>query len=250
MLASALGGKTDDLSGDIMNASRELRPPHLPHISTLHDVNLEDTMSGCHTEHLAEGFTGLLSLQDASAQVLLKALQRLAAYVASVEAYLNNVTSAPTVGILAEQREFVQHSMLRLSDVFEHSQPHSPLLKLCHRAGLVFSFTCVFPSPAAPFDALAKQIKACFQTADLGETRAEFPTLIVWVLFMGGIAASGTEHRLWYTVALDRCIRRIDIETWDMLRTLLMKHLWLPRTNDVDGIKLWNEIMASDPWEI
>lgn len=238
------------LSGDIMNASRELRPPHLPHISTLHDVDLEDTMSACHVRHLEEGFTGLLSLQDASAQAVLKALQRLAAYVGSVEAYLNNETSAPTVGILAEQRECVQHGMLRLLGLFQDSKPHHPLLKLCHLAGLIFSFTCVFPSPAAPFDTLAKQIKALFQTADLGGTRAELPTLIVWILYMGGTAASGTEHRLWYIVALDRCVRRINIETWEMLRTLLMKHLWLPRTNDVDGIKLWNEIMASDPWEI
>lgn len=173
------------------------------------------------------------------------ALDNLALYSLGVDDYVAGRSLKRSLSVIGEQRLFVQHGLLCLTIL--HSTGASPLCRICHFAGIIYSFLCVFPIPEASFDYLVQQIKECLLENDFLDEWTEVPYLLVWVLFMTGIASTATPERPWVVASLDRCLRRLDIHTWDKLRDVLQSFLWLPITNDKDGEALWREIESSSP---
>lgn len=173
------------------------------------------------------------------------ALDNLALYSLGVDDYVAGRSSKRTLSVIGEQRLFVQHSLLCLTAM--HNSAASRLARICHFAGIIYSFLCVFPIPDAAFEYLVTQIKDLLQASDFHEEWTEAPHLLVWVLCMTGIASIATSERTWVVASLDRCLRRLEICTWQQLKTVLQKFLWLPITNDKDGEPLWREVEASSP---
>lgn len=67
---------------------------------------------------------------------------------------------------------------------------------------------------------------------------------------MAAIAAIGMEEREWFVAVLHRCLSRLRIESWEALKDMLLKFLWLPSTNDADGYDLWLEVEESNPFRL
>ena len=176
-------------------------------------------------------------------------LDDLALYTLGVDDYVAGRSIRQPLSTLCDQRNYVQHNLLSLlpaKNTVQLEEP-DPFLTVCHLAALLYSFTCVFPIPAAPFHTLVSRVKHRLSTQGFAAQWEEAPRLLLWILYISGIASVGTADREWFVGTLDRCLRRLKIESWEALREVMLEFLWLPLTNDFDGMDFWDEIDRSNP---
>ena len=117
------------------------------------------------------------------------------------------------------------------------------------QAATIYSLTCLYPIADAPFEELARSIKSCLIETDLSQAWLDAPRLMTWVITMSAIAALGAPEHQWYVVVLERCMRRVKINTWQAYQSLLLDFLWFPSTNDKDGQDLWDKIENAVPFQ-
>lgn len=172
------------------------------------------------------------------------ALDFLALYSLSIDDYVSGRLMQKSLERLAEERNFVQHRILRLcpEDGEADGVVGDGIAHACHRAGLIYSYCSLFPMSAAPFALLVRQLRAQFKNAGFFDEWKEVPELLTWVAVMYGIAAVGMPERALATTLLRRCVERLMIDSWEQLKELLLRFLWFPSTNDIDGMELWDEI--------
>lgn len=206
------------------------------------------------------------------------ALEGLALYTLHVDDYISRRQTCESLSVIGELRNNVQHRLMALLPrVCDESTPPD-LVSLALLAGIVYSFTCTFPIASAPFAKLSTWIRRIYEATNEGvegnkdeesmytlashqnkraaykpslystKTPAspipkESQPLTVWILTMGAIAAvsSSLGQRSWYSGVLARCLSQQNIESWPELKALLLDFLWLPLTNDVDGMRVFDD---------
>lgn len=175
------------------------------------------------------------------------ALRRLALYSLAVDDYMAGRSVKQSLAIIGEQRNFVQHGLMALLAVVPEEEDDA-ITRICLLAGICYSFLCVFPLPVAPFAILLRQMKSSFFSNDFSHVWKQAPNMMVWILYIAGVASVGSpDHQTWIVAALDRCFRRLKLDSWEEVKAILQDFLWLPITNDNDGIALWEEIETSSP---
>ncbi|KIY02124.1 uncharacterized protein Z520_02262 [Fonsecaea multimorphosa CBS 102226] len=250
---------------DLIFASRTVQRPRLPFTPCL-DVNFESALARVwradHPLHrLGRGFSTLDQFDSSLTSLDLEiALRGLSQYTRAVDDYLAARPEAPSIAVLEELRCFVMHGILSLTpDLDEPCPAGAEVLHTCQLAALTFGMLCVFPLPAAPFELLARSIKRCLSRCDFARAWSAAPHLTLWITFIGGVASLGSVDsnsgdngtRAWFVCIIDRCLRKLKIDSWTALRDdVLLEFLWLPATNDNDGIDLWDEIEASSPFAV
>ena len=239
---------------DIIHSSRRLTTPCLPFQPAFnddHDTLLKSLRRRNRRLHsIGNGFSVLgIALPNTDLQALHATLQRLSLYTLAIEDYITGSSFAQRLVVLADQRNFCQHSLLSLIPNPDNDAEND-LIRVCRIAAMTYSFLCVFPISATSFAKLAAAIKTILSRRNFEEIRREVPRLVVWIVMMGAIAAIGSEHRTWFIAALDRCLSRLKIDSWDALKELLEEFLWLHSTNDADGYDLWVEVEESSPFKM
>jgi hypothetical protein len=241
-------------SGEIILSSRRLTIPRVPFKQAFNDdydmilrsLRRPDRL----LRSLGNGFTVLDTiLPDADLQALQTTLQRLSLYTLGVEDYITGSPFGQSLVTLADQRNLIQHGLLSLiphaNDCAEPS-----LIHVCRLAAMIYSFLCVTPISPAPFSALTIPIQSTLSGGSAEDIWREAPELAVWIAVMAAVASTGCDSRAWFVAVLDRCLRRLKIQSWDALKALLQDFLWLPTTNDADGYDLWLEIEESSPFQL
>ncbi|KAK9258288.1 hypothetical protein V1519DRAFT_463808 [Lipomyces tetrasporus] len=99
--------------------------------------------------------------------------------------------------------------------------------------GLLVTFP--LPYSVAPFKYLVTQLRIALTEWD-GDDH-----MLVWVLTMGGIGATGLGKRVWFMKKLQDAAMRIGVRSWIELRDIIKRGLWHEATNDRDGQDLWLE---------
>jgi hypothetical protein len=95
----------------------------------------------------------------------------------------------------------------------------------------------------APFVTLAHRIRSQFKEYTFASEWAQTPELMLWITMMAAVASRGKTSQAWIIVFLALQLKRHPITTWDDFRDrILMNHLWLPMTNDKDGIEIWDQV--------
>lgn len=202
------------------------------------------------------------------------ALHRLSLYTLAVDDYIVARSVAQSLAILGEERSLVMHGVMSLAppkpDETGCLEVNDNLLVLCHLAALIFCVLCVLPLPAAPFDVLMQRVRSILMQHDFTREWSEAPKLMLWISFMAAIvapqrhrdaiphlshptpasvSATGSGERCYLIMIIDRCLRRLKIDSFENLKeSVLLEFLWLPVTNDADGMDLWDEIEASNPF--
>ncbi|EXJ64632.1 hypothetical protein A1O7_00969 [Cladophialophora yegresii CBS 114405] len=256
--------------GDLLLASRSLHNPVYPFVP-IGDSPARSLADVSRTDHplakLGTGFRVLRDLisNDESTQRLLSILRDLATYSLGVYDYIMGRPEAPSLRVLADQRNFVQHRLMQICAMSgDHTadaatdDPASTfqLEEACWVAAAVYSLIAVFPvpHPNAPFATLAKQLKQhLVHTSSHFARRWQKPSpLVLWMTFMGALASMADEdtqeEKAWYITVLERLVHRMQIPSWERLKDLLLDFLWFPNTSDPDGQQLWKEIHTSNPF--
>jgi hypothetical protein len=238
---------------EMISATKALRRPTVTYfglgMDDLDDLNwrLECNRRTDHPlRSIGNGFQQLHGVTDSSqAQDLLVALNRLALYSLAVDDYIAGRPMRYELPTLSEHRNYVHFEYIRwLPDVENSRQPTNPLMSFVHLCGLIYSLLCVFPMPKAPFEGLVKKIRHLLDSHDI--LRDNRPSgILLWALWMTGIACVGLPDRRWCVDLLRGQLRICRVNRWSDMRAILQEHLWLPITNDFDGIDLWEEITQS-----
>lgn len=246
---------------ELIEASREFRKPRAGFATFFDHPNLMPSLALHKTpDHrlsgLGQGFVILDRFPDVSLEdrmSLRHALLGLILYTLGVDNFLTKAYSPhDNLADLGEQRNFVHHELLSSLPVpdpqayLDRSQA-TLVYAITQLAAVVYSFLCVFPLAAAPFDLAARQTLQLLQSRDMKTQWSIAPELHVWILYMVGIAATGSQSRTSVVKDLRSNEVVLRIDTWGEMKMVLMKFLWLPATNDVDGELLWDETMGTAP---
>jgi hypothetical protein len=68
----------------------------------------------------------------------------------------------------------------------------------------------------------------------------KYAPLLLWLLFMGGITSKKTFDRVWFMAYLVKVLPKDS--TWENVKGVLAKVLWIERLHDAPGHELWKEI--------
>ena len=178
-------------------------------------------------------------------------LRRLASYTRGVQIAVDSGTLQRSQEILGELRNFVQHELLSTLPAETLIEQLSPaeeptIWKVVHLAAIIYAYLCVFPMVAAPFQLAAQRIQSLMRNTDPSSVQQKAPELHAWTLFMVGISCPGSVYREWAILLLQPCIAGLGITSWESMKCLLLKHLWLPMTSNQDGQSLWQELQLND----
>lgn len=243
-------------SGDIILATQRLEKPLLPFVA-MHDDVIGPLTAASRKDHplvgLGRGFRVLPEmLGQAEVSKLLIVLRWLIQYTFAIDDYEQKRPEAQAAICLADERNFVQHSLLLLSPTVLEMEEEHPMHRLCRLGTLIYSILVVFPIPsvAAPFHQLARNVQSQLSQASVQSRWTEAPELILWVTVLGAIASTGSRYREWYLTTLDRLTKRLNLVTWSAMKERLGMFLWFESTNDEDGFKLWKEMEDSSPFRV
>jgi hypothetical protein len=140
-----------------------------------------------------------------------------------------------TASVLIDHRNTTQHALLSLS-------PRVGRFECYRLAALIYSLLVTFPLPycVAPFKYLVTRLKTALTEWD-GDSH-----MLLWVLAMGGIGATGLDEREWFIRNLQDAVMRIGVRSWIEARDVIKMGLWHEATNDGDGQVLWFESRVTE----
>jgi hypothetical protein len=237
-------------------ASQTLTRPMLP-FEHMGESVIEPLNSVSRKSHplvgLGRGFRVLPEvLGQESVEKLLMVLKWTIQYTFAIDDQVHNRPEAQILRSVADERNFVQHSLMLLTPLPSEVQDEPLLLKIARLGTVVYSLLVVFPIPAiaAPFLRLAQDIKASLLNPALQTWSNEATDLILWTTTMGAIAAIGHPERVWYRSILHQQIDILGIDSWSTLKDRLGAFLWYGYTNDSDGRRLWTEIEESNLFRV
>jgi hypothetical protein len=239
--------------GEVLVSSKLLRCPKHAFVPFM-DFDLMPTLeANRRPDHplrsLGTAFRRYSSDSDTySRKAVWKCLEDLALYSLGVDDYVSGRMVRHRLDVIADQRNFVHHGCLSL--LYIHGDSETSLLtRICHLAGLSYSLVCVHPMDEASYHELAYQMIEILRREEFAAEWNNAPELVTWVLFITGMIAKGLKERVWVVATLERCTRKLRVDSWEAMKELLQRHLWLSMTNDQDGIVLWSEMEASNPFK-
>lgn len=181
---------------------------------------------------------------------LAEVFQAMKAYISVLETFQEEQysTTEPDMCRISNQRNLVQFHLLSLppaGEFDENFRQSYPVYEACRLAGLIFAVGVTFPLPVqrAPFIPLVERLQAELQASELESTWSSRGAVrvLVWVLMMGGIAATGRPERAWFVATLHRVTVSSGVSGWRELKLALESMLWLNSACDRAGKQLWDE---------
>ena len=198
-----------------------------------------------------------------------EAFQAARSYISKIQHLRNTPNNAHNIPwknleptTLTDQRNIVTYTLLKLPpstrilSYFIHPNQVTTY-EACRLASLILAVGVIFPIPAqnSPLHRLARNIKdvLCRSTAyALWHLRATKAPLI-WILVLGGIAATGIPEREFFVLALASVARTIGFDSWLGLKCMLRQMIWHDAAGEKAGEILWAEARAlpksEDIWE-
>jgi hypothetical protein len=238
-------------SSDILAASKLLSCPQFPFIPLQGDVNptLQDLLGFGPTD-LEDGFMRLCKIGFTAE--LAEVYQAMKAYMSIVERYQDGSTAEPDMCRISNQRNIVQYHLLSLRSAGQFDQKfrqNYPVYESCRLAGLIFGVGVIFPLPTrtAPFQTLVKLLQAELRKSNLESIWCSRDAVgaLLWILTLGGIAATGLPERVWFVATLGWVASHSGLSRWRDLKQVLEQMPWLDSACGSAGQQLWDEFQDS-----
>jgi hypothetical protein len=191
---------------------------------------------------------GFLELDPSSiTREVLDVLQAMSNLTIDIESYCQGAPATSDLVTLTNERNKIQHTLLSLPTYEELSpfQVSSPCFYESIRlTSLVYSLAVIFPLPAirSTHQQLATLLKSVLAAPNAARYWKEFPSLLLWCLTLGGIAASSTQCRNWYVQNIMALSTQMGLYAWQDITNEMKRYLWLESACDVSGRELWMEV--------
>jgi len=120
------------------------------------------------------------------------------------------------------------------------------LYEAIRHAAIIYSVAVTFALPPLQgiFRKLAVLLKHVLEEVKLEPCWRRRPTVLLWILMMGGIAACDMLERGWYVQNLG-AVAVLGISEWDDVAEELGNFLWLQSACDAGGRTLWAEVVQN-----
>jgi hypothetical protein len=231
-------------SSDILGATQSLSKPYWPLLDRTMRSKLEMPKVPC--RKLAQRFQDLLSfgINNKAASVL----QELADLTTIIDNHCRGSKFISDITVLIDHRNTVQHNLLSLpkGDELEPGEISSVCLYDAIRlAAVIYSAAVTFPLPPLTgiFRKLATELKIVVDESKSDRCWQLCPKTLLWILVMGGIAATNAPERIWYIQNLSVVSSALRFLNWDEAADEFSNYLWLESACDAGGRLLWMEVM-------
>lgn len=169
-------------------------------------------------------------------------------YTAQIDSHMGGTLSEAIQMQMLNDRNIVHHGVMSLptaEEILRESRHHVRYYyEPCRLALLIYSAAVVFPTPAytGTYKKLANRLHDILKNIDLGIFWHEQPELLVWIWVLGGMAAVDQVERGFFVASLARVQYRSERPSWEVMKAILMRFLWLDSACDPPGKDLWGEV--------
>ena len=121
----------------------------------------------------------------------------------------------------------------------------NPMEEALRIAGLLYMHAMWqdFPFAALGPNKLIQRLKELVMVVEVGNEREE--SLVVWMLFMGAIAAVGKgASRIWFIAHLQRVTDGLSLDRWDVVKAKLEALWWVERIHGKLCKAVWDEVVV------
>ncbi|KAJ5109661.1 Protein of unknown function DUF3468 [Penicillium argentinense] len=154
------------------------------------------------------------------------------------------------VSLITDQRNLTQHTLFSLLPAPELSHLFTDLTQAttyeaCRLASWIFAVGVIFPIPAqsTPLGRLAKELQGVLRapTASSLWSSPHSRIPLIWILMLGGIAATAMPERPWFVSVLGKTLQRSGISSWIGMRRVLDMMLWYDLACDESAEALYRD---------
>lgn len=160
------------------------------------------------------------------------------------------------MALFIDHRNAAQHSLMSLptGDELEYGEISSTCLYESVRlAAIIYSGAVTFPLPPHTgfYRRLATRLQGILEESKDNPCWQLCPEALLWLLILGGIAATGTARRGWFVQNLTAVGAALRLSSWEQVAGPLENYLWLESACDAGGRLLWDEaVNGTFPVEI
>lgn len=232
---------------DVLMAAQELRPPRQPFAqvdeiaSLVSDPSLnvpelephEGRAPGCSLPTLQRSL-GTSSLLAS----VLTGLQRI---VAVDEALARGTLRNTNVLALGGEKQALHHAILSVPPL--PSTADRSLHEPVRLVTLIFDVGILFPLPPATgaLARLVRWMKAALEDIEMKPVRNGWTEALIWIHFVGGVAAKGMAERVWFVERLSGLMDWQGMTSWAEVKQLLRSFVWMADAMNEEAISLWDE---------
>lgn len=188
-----------------------------------------------------DDFHSLLSFEFSQSTMWI--FHALRGYSSLLEGYSDGRFSDLDLGYILDLRNLIHYQVLSLpSATHDKVGSASHTYESFRLAQTIYSLLVLFPVPltTTPYPELARLLRYELELV-FEEDWSTMPTLLLWILALGGIAALGTPHRLWFVENLHVQLGNLGIISWEGFVHILSTLIWLDSPCGIEGLILWKE---------
>jgi hypothetical protein len=230
-------------SSDILGSTQHLSKPYWPLLRRTISTDETPIVS---PRKLGKGFEALASfgINNDAANVL----HSMVDLTIIIDSHCRGIKPILDLNVFAEKRNAIQHRLMSLStgDELEDGEICSVCLyESIRHAAVIYSIAVTFPLPpiSGIFRKLARRLKDIMETSKFDPCWQLCPNTLLWMLILGGIAASETLDRTWYVRNLAALSGALNFTEWKDVAEEVENYLWLESACDAGGRSLWNEVI-------
>jgi hypothetical protein len=196
---------------------------------------------------IGKGFQALVAfgINNNAANVL----QSMADITFTIDSHCRGIKPISDLGAFISARNSIQHSLMSLpkGDELEYGEVSSICLyESIRHTAIIYSVAVTFPLPPTTgiFRKLARGLKMIMENSKFDSCWQLCPKALLWMLVLGGIAASETVDRTWFVQNLAAVSGALKLSEWEDVAKEVESYLWLASACDSGGRSLWDEMRS------
>jgi hypothetical protein len=126
---------------------------------------------------------------------------------------------------------------------------HRAICGSCHLSMFIYIYWVLreIPIGCSIFDMFVKRLKDHLEDNGSMTLLEELDTeLLLWVLFIGGMAAFGRSERVWFRTWIGRKCSDLGLGCWEDARSTVRRFAWVDWFCDPPSKALWNDYAQRD----
>jgi len=236
---------------DLLMSAQELHQPLLPYIELEEIANLtsnpnlnilDPEPSGSRAPGSSLPYLQRSLGPSSDLALVLPRLQRI--FVASdalVQGTLRNFNLLAFIG----EKGSLNHAILSIPPCPDRDSLYEPV----RLATLILDVGIVFPLPPVTgvLGRLVRLMKNVVEDVNtyMSQLPEDWTEVIIWILFIAGIAAKGMPERIWFIDKLRDLVDRLGVKKWADLKPFLRSFIWTANSMDEEAIGLWEDVRYS-----
>ncbi|KAH8812298.1 hypothetical protein F5884DRAFT_307200 [Xylogone sp. PMI_703] len=229
---------------DILGATQTINKPFWPMLAR--SIPTPEELPDFPPKTINKRFRDLLAfgINDAAAVIL----QSMADLTVIIENHVRGINSIKDFELYIRHRNTVQHRLMSLprGEDLEYGEVSSVCLyESIRHTAVIYSAAVTFAIPphSGIFRTLAARLKSIMEESKFDPCWQLCPETLLWMLVLGGVAATGTADRGWYVQNLAAVSSALKLSEWEDVEDGLKEFLWLSSACEPGGRLLWMEVM-------